>query len=46
MERKRQPVKSKRSKTQRPEGVKSEERRKPTKEEEEDCTEKTVPKIE
>ena len=35
----------KRSKTQQPEGVKSEERRKPTKEEE-DCAVETVPKIE
>ena len=37
---------SKRSKKQRPEGAHSEERRKPIKEEEEDCTVETVPKIE
>ena len=37
---------SKRSKAQRPEEVKSEEERKPTKEGEEDRTVETVPKIE
>ena len=37
---------SKRSKKQRPEGANSEERRKPIKEEEGDCTVETVPKIE
>ena len=37
---------SRRSKTQQLEGAKSEERRKPTKEEEEDCTVETVLEIE